>query len=92
MITTWFDDSEAANEEKVAKSRPKLRFNIEKLTDPQAADLFEATIACRFAALNLLEENIDSLTENIHGELINTASEVFGKARRKKKPWMTFWI
>ena len=41
-------------------------------------------IGGKFVALNLLEEN----RENIHGALVNTASEVLGKAR-KKKPWMT---
>ena len=41
-----------------------------------------------FAALNLLEENADNLAENIHGALVDTASEVLGKAR-KKRPWMT---
>ena len=46
-------------------------------------------IGGKFAALNLLEENIDSLTENIHGALVDTASEVLGKARKKNKPWMT---
>ena len=42
-----------------------------------------------FAALILLEENIDNFTESIHGALVDTASEVLGKARKKKKPWMT---
>ena len=29
-----------------------------------------------------------NLTENIHGSLVDTASEVRAKARKKKKPWM----
>ena len=28
-------------------------------------------------------------SDNIHGALVDTSSEVFGKARTKKKPWMT---
>ena len=28
-------------------------------------------------------------TENIHGALVDTVSEVLGKARKKEKPWMT---
>ena len=72
---------------------PRLRVNLEKLKDPQVADLFEATIGGKFAALNLLEKNIDSLTENIHGALIDTVSEVLDKARKKEKRWMTIsWI
>ena len=31
----------------------------------------------------------DNLTGNVHGALVDTRSEVFGKARKKKKPWMT---
>ena len=36
----------------------------------------------------MLEENIDNLTGNIHGALIDTAAEVFGNARKKKRPWI----
>ena len=67
----------------------RLKFNLERLKDPEVTDLFEVMIGDKFAALNLLEENIDNLTENIHGTLVNTASEVHDKARKKKKPWMT---
>ena len=48
--------------------------------------MFEATIGGKFATLNLLEENADNLTENIHGALDDTASQVLSKA---KKPRMT---
>ena len=52
----------------------RLGFSLEKLKDPEVADLFEVTIGGKFAAaLNLLEENIDNLTENIHWALVNTA-------------------
>ena len=64
----------------------RLMFNLEMLKDPKVADLFEATIGVKFAALDLREENIDNLTEDIHGAHVDTASEVLGKAR-KKKPW-----
>ena len=53
------------------------------------ADLFEATIRGKLPVLNLLEENIDTLTWNIHGAVIDVASEVLGKARKKKRPWAT---
>ena len=65
------------------------KFNLENLKDPEVADLFEATIDGKFAALNLLEENIDNLTANIHGALVDTASEVLRKPGKKKKTWMT---
>ena len=47
----------------------RLKFSLEKLKDPEVADLFEATIGGKFAELNLLEENIDNLTENFHSRL-----------------------
>ena len=68
---------------------PRLKFNLEKLKDPEVADLFEATIGGKFAAFNLLEENIDTLTKSIHGALVDTASKVLGKSRKRKKRWMT---
>ena len=46
-------------------------FNFENLKDPQMADLFEETIASKFAAFNLLEEIIDNLTESIYEALID---------------------
>ena len=33
----------------------RFKFSLEKLKDPEVADQFEATIAGKFAALNLLE-------------------------------------
>ena len=48
----------------------RLKFNLERLKDPDVADLFEATIGGKFAALNLLEEKIDNLTQKIHGALV----------------------
>ena len=59
------------------------------MKDPAAADLFKTTIEGKFAVPNLLEENIDNLTESIHGALVDNASELLGKARKKKKPRMT---
>ena len=62
----------------------KESFKHEKLKYAQAADLFKVTIEGKFAALNLLEENIDILAENIYGSLIDRASEILDKARKKK--------
>ena len=73
---------------------PRIKLNLEKLNEPQVADLFEATIAGTFAVVNLLEPNIDSFTEDIDGTLVYIASEVLGNARKKTKPWrlVTFRI
>ena len=62
----------------------RLKFNPEKLKDREVADLFETTIGSTFAHLTCWKKT-DNLTENIDGALVNTASEVLGKDRKKKK-------
>ena len=81
-------------EDKLAKSWPKTKVQPWTAERLQVADLFEGKIEGKFATLHLLDESIDNLTENNHGALIDTASKVLSKARRKNKPWMTviFWI
>ena len=62
---------------------------MDKLKDPEVAAIFEAKVGGRFAALNLLEEDINSLTDNIKDVLQESAAEVLGKRRKKNKPWAT---
>ena len=64
---------------------PRLKFNLEKLRYTQVADMFGVTIGGKFAALNLLEEIIENLTENNHRVLIESASQVLGKRRRDSR-------
>lgn len=68
---------------------PRIRFNVDKLNDPEIASIFEAKVGGRFAALNLLEDDINTLTDNIKDVLHETGMEVLGKARKKNKPWVT---
>ena len=68
-----------------------LNFSLENLKAREVADLSETTITGTITALKLLEEHIDNLTEYIHGALVDTASEVFGKARSPGWP-TTFQI
>ena len=71
------------------KNNPLIRYDVEKLKDPGIAAEFQASIGGRFAALTLLEENIDSLTESVKEVLHETAAEVLGKRRKKSKQWIT---
>ena len=56
--------------------------------------LFEATTGGTFAALKLLEENIDNLAQNFHGALVDTASELlerfclFARLLQQFKIWL----
>lgn len=70
------------------QSTPRIRFNLDKLKDPQVAGIFEASIGGKFATLNLLQD-IDSLTDTMESTLTETATEVLGKFRNKKNPWVT---
>ena len=49
---------------------------------------FEAQIGGTFAALNLLEDDINSLTEDFKEAIHETAAKVLAKLRKKKKPWV----
>ena len=52
------------------------------------AGIFEARIGGQFATLNLLQD-IDSLTDNMENTMLETATEILGKYRRKNNPWVT---
>ena len=67
----------------------RLEFNLEKLKDPEVADLFEVAFGGRFAALNLLEENLDNLTENTMENSSALHLKYLAKSGRKRT---TFWI
>ena len=68
---------------------PRIRFDIEKLKDPEIANIFEARIDGKFAALNLFEEDLNVLTDNIKAVVQETAREVLGKERKKIQLWIT---
>ena len=65
---------------------PRIRFNVGK--DLEMAYVFEAKIGGRLSAL--LEGDINALTDNMKEVLLQeTATEVFGKKRKRNKPWVT---
>ena len=68
---------------------PRIRFNVDKLKDPEIAEVFEARVGGRFSALGLLENDINTMTDNIKEVLQETAAEVLGKEKKKNKPWVT---
>ena len=76
-------------------SKPKharLKFDLEKLKDPNVLKTFQAMIGGRFAALTIMsndDTDIDSVITTVNTAVTETASEILGKHRRKKKPWIT---
>ena len=69
-------------------SLSRLRFDLEKLRDPDMAGTFQATIGGKFAPLiNLRDDDIDidSMITTYNTAMTDTASEIPGKECRRKK-------
>ena len=70
-------------------NQPILRFDLEKLRDPDVACTFQATIGGKFAPLIGLRDqdmNINTMITTYNTEVTNEASEKLGKERRRKQP------
>ena len=68
---------------------PRIRFNKEKLQDPNIATHFKATIGGRFAVFNFLELNINNLVNSVSTAMSDTTKEVLGKPNIKHHPWVS---
>ena len=72
-------------------SKPKhtrLKFDLEKLKDPNVLETFQAMIGGRFVPLTIMsneDTDIDSMMTTFNTAVTETASEIFGKHRQKKK-------
>ena len=75
---------------KIRKGKsPRMKFDLEKLKDPDIAAEFEAKIGGRFAPLLVADIDAESLNNQLNQQLTDTAEEVLGRARGKKNQWMT---
>ena len=73
-------------------TQSRLRFDLEKVRDPDVAGTFQAIIGGKFAQLiNLADDDIgiDSMITTYNTAVTDTASEILGKERRRKKPGVT---
>ena len=66
---------------------PCIRF--EKLKDPKTAEVFQANVGGKFAALYILDSEIDTLVNSLKEGLLATAEGVLGRQRTKIQPWVT---
>ena len=67
-------------------------FDLEKLKDPNVLETFQAMIGRRFAPLTIMsneDTDIDSMTTTFNTAMTETASEILGKHRQNKNPWVT---
>ena len=71
-----------------------VRFDLEKLKDPEVAEIFQAKIGGKFAELSILDfdMDMDMLTDTFNTAVTDTANEILGKYRPVKMPWVTTGI
>ena len=71
-------------------TQSRLRFDLEKLRNPDGASTYQATIDRKFAPLiNLRDDDIDidsMITTYYYTAVTDTASEIIGKECRRKSP------
>ena len=70
----------------------RLKFDLEKLKDPNLLETFQAMIGEKFALLTIVyheDTDMDSVIATFNTAVTETASEIFPKHRQKKKPWVT---
>ena len=78
-------------------SKPKhtrLKFDLEKVKDPSELETFQAMIGRKFAPLTTINNegtDLDSMMTTFNTAVIETANEILGKHRQKKrkKNWVT---
>ena len=67
----------------------KLKFDLEKLKDPNVLETFQAMIDGKFAPLTIMnnkDTDMDLMMTIFNTALIETASEILGKHVRRKNP------
>ena len=69
-------------------AQPRMRFDLEKLRDPDVACAFQATVGGKFAP-HYDDMDIDTMITTYNTALTDAVSEMLGKERRRKKPWIT---
>ena len=68
----------------------RMKFNLDRLKDPTILETFQATIGGKFAALlTTLDEDVEETTGKFNAVMTETASDILGKHRKKKQPWVT---
>ena len=73
-------------------TQPRITFDFEKLNDPTVVSAFQATIGGRFAPLAMLVDedvDLDSMATHFNRSVTDTAAELLGKQRQKRKSWVT---
>ena len=70
----------------------RLKFDLEKLKDPNMFETFQAMIGGKFAPLTIMnneDTDLDSMITTFNTAATETASEILGKHHQKKNPGVT---
>ena len=67
----------------------RIKFDPDKLRDPDIATEFQATYGGKFAPFLTAHLDIDSFNSQLNEQFVETAEEVLGRARGKKQVWMS---
>ena len=68
-------------------NQQRLRFDLEKLRDPDVACTFQAMVGEKFVpliGLNVEDMDIDTMITTYNTAVTDAASEILGKERRRK--------
>ena len=57
--------------------------NLEKRKDSKIAEVFQAKISLKFAAISVLSNDVETLANSLKGRLLSTTEEVLGRQRKK---------
>ena len=70
----------------------RLKFGLEKLKDPNVLEAFKTMRGGKSAPLTITnneDTDLDSVITAFNTAVTETASEILGKHRQRKKPWVT---
>ncbi|XP_068213304.1 uncharacterized protein [Palaemon carinicauda] len=69
----------------------RMKFNLDRLRDPNIAVSFKATVGGKFAPLLTLEEDhsMETMTAQFNKVMIESANETLGNVCRKTQRWIT---
>ena len=63
----------------------RIKYDLDKLRDPEVLDIFQAQVGGKFAALTIIDKDINDLSIELNEVLKETAEEVLGKKRGRIK-------
>ena len=74
-------------------TRPRIRFDLEKLNDPTVMNAFQATIGGRFAPLATLvdeDADLDSMVTHFYEAITDTVAELLCKQRTPEEDALSY--